>query len=134
MLNPKMSYLQYLKVNSKTLISFCISLWFLLVFAMEISLTWSKTKKKKDLHHLGTTCNQNFIISVLSPPVIWIPLPGAYSGLNSRIATERGFLPLGWAGWFTILSTNGNDWKRSWAQLCISLVVFVVLFKVATES
>ena len=44
MLNPKMSYLQYLKVNSKTLISF---LWFLLVFAMEISLTWSKTKKKK---------------------------------------------------------------------------------------
>lgn len=47
MLNPKMSYLRYLKVNSKTLISFCISLWFLLVFAMEISLTWSKTKKKK---------------------------------------------------------------------------------------
>ena len=39
MLNPKMSYLQYLKVNSKTLISFCISLWFLLVFDMEISLT-----------------------------------------------------------------------------------------------
>ena len=37
MLNPKMSYLQYLKVNSKTLIRFRISLWFLLVFVMQIS-------------------------------------------------------------------------------------------------
>ena len=37
MLNPKMSYLQYLKVNSKTLIRFRISLWCLLVFAMQIS-------------------------------------------------------------------------------------------------
>ena len=37
MLNPKMSYLRYLKVNSKTLIRFRISLWFLLVFAMQIS-------------------------------------------------------------------------------------------------
>ena len=37
MLNPKMTYLQYLKVNSKTLIRFRISLWFLLVFAMQIS-------------------------------------------------------------------------------------------------
>ena len=36
MLNPKMSYLRYLKVKSKTLISFWISLWFLLVFAMQI--------------------------------------------------------------------------------------------------
>ena len=38
MLNPKMSYLQYLKVNSKTLIRFRISLWCLFtVFAMQIS-------------------------------------------------------------------------------------------------
>lgn len=37
MLNPKVSYLRYLKVNCKTLISFRISLWFLLVSAMEIS-------------------------------------------------------------------------------------------------